>query len=66
MKGDCRKKKEVISWSRWFNATLEKSGIFFPFLCNRVVLRQVISQGGWGDQGVEEEGKERYFPQVAV
>lgn len=47
---DCRKKKEVISWSRWFNATLEKLGFFFPFLCNRVVLRQVISQS-WGGGG---------------
>lgn len=26
---DCRKTKEEISWSRWFNATLEKTGWFF-------------------------------------
>jgi len=55
---DCRKKKEVISWSRQLNATLEKLG-FFPFLCNRIVLRQVISRGRWGKG-------ERDFPQLAA
>lgn len=35
---DCRKEKEVISWSKWFNATLGKLGAF-PFFCSRIVLR---------------------------
>lgn len=46
---DCRKTKEAISWSRWFNATLEKLRCFFFFLCKRLVLRQVIMGVGGGD-----------------
>lgn len=38
---DCRKTKEAISWSRCFNATLEKLGWFF-FSLQKTVLRQVL------------------------
>lgn len=51
---DCRKTKEVISWSRWFNATMEKLG-WFCFSLQKTSAEKSHSGSGSGD-----------FPQVAA
>lgn len=51
---DCRKAKEAISWSRWFNATLEKLG-WFSFSLQKTCAETSHSGSRGGD-----------FPQVAA
>lgn len=45
---DCRKTKEEISWSRWFNATLEKTGWFF-FALQKTCAETSHSRSEGGD-----------------
>lgn len=44
---DCRKTKEAISWSRWFNATLEKLRWFFFSLQKTCAETSLYGSGGW-------------------